>query len=362
MKYLIVTQTYPPRIGGMQSVMHAISYKLSSINETHVFPDHFFKIDTNNLNLKINIHNNFSPKLVRPLVKKKLVSNTYQDEDIIICDSWKSLNAVPKKAKKIIVFAHGQEFLSITRKKKQVQNALNRANYIICSSTYTSELIENLNITNTPRIVIPPTYSLKSISNKKEENTLKKIEKVSILTISRLEERKGIIPVLKSLSEMNNKKKLKPFFWNICGEGIQANEIKESIINFNLSEYVKLVGKVNGKDKKAFLKNADLFVMPSYRVDNSIEGFGISYVEAAAYAIPSISGIEGGVKDAVIDCKTGWCVNPLDNEVLSKTLMDAINHKSKRKKFGINAQKRFLEYFLGEKVFGKFLDTINSQF
>jgi phosphatidylinositol alpha-1,6-mannosyltransferase len=128
-------------------------------------------------------------------------------------------------------------------------------------------------------------------------------------------------------------------------------KLKESIINFNLSEYVKLVGKVNGKDKKAFLKNADLFVMPSYRVDNSIEGFGISYVEAAAYAIPSISGIEGGVKDAVIDCKTGWCVNPLDNEVLSKTLMDAINHKSKREKYGINAQKKILRIFFRRKSF-----------
>lgn len=39
MRYLIVTQTYPPRTGGMQNVMHAITTKLSSINETHVFPD-----------------------------------------------------------------------------------------------------------------------------------------------------------------------------------------------------------------------------------------------------------------------------------------------------------------------------------
>ena len=44
MRYLIVTQTYPPRTGGMQNVMHAITTKLSSINETHVFPDHYFKL------------------------------------------------------------------------------------------------------------------------------------------------------------------------------------------------------------------------------------------------------------------------------------------------------------------------------
>jgi len=38
MKYLIVTQTFPPRTGGMQNVMEAISKKLANDKETHVFP------------------------------------------------------------------------------------------------------------------------------------------------------------------------------------------------------------------------------------------------------------------------------------------------------------------------------------
>ena len=41
--------------------------------------------------------------------------------------------------------------------------------------------------------------------------------------------------------------------------------------------------------------------MPSYKVNGSIEGFGISYIEAAAFRIPSIAGLDGGVTDAVID-------------------------------------------------------------
>ena len=357
MRYLIVTQTYPPRTGGMQNVMHAITTKLSSIDETHVFPDHYFKLK--NSDSKIYIHNNFSPKLLRPFIKKKLVSNIYKDEDIIICDSWKSLNAVPYKAKKIIVFAHGQEFLSIQKKKKRIKDNLNRVNSIVCSSSYTSKLISQLNLTNVPKAVIPPTYSLNKISNYKK-NVNKKTDKVSLLTISRLEERKGIIPVLKSLSEMNNNDKLKPFFWNICGEGLQANEIKEAIKNLNLSNNAQLVGKVTGNEKQSFLEKADLFIMPSYKVNDSIEGFGISYIEAAAYGVPSIAGIDGGVRDAVIDSETGWCVNPLDKSALSKTLQNAINNKDIREQYGIDAQKKFLDYFLGEKVFRKFMDTISS--
>ena len=357
MRYLIVTQTYPPRTGGMQNVMHAITTKLSSIDETHVFPDHYFKLK--NSDSKIYIHNNFSPKLLRPFIKKKLVSNIYKDDDIVICDSWKSLNAVPHNAKKVIVFAHGQEFLSIQKKKKRIENNLNRVSSIICSSSYTSKLICKLNLTNAPRVVIPPTYSLNTISNYKK-NVNRNTNKVSLLTISRLEERKGIIPVLKSLSEMNNNNELKPFFWNICGEGLQANEIKEAIGHLNLSNNVQLVGKVTGNEKESFLEKADLFIMPSYKVNDSIEGFGISYIEAAAYGVPSIAGIDGGVRDAVIDSETGWCVNPLDKSALSKTLQNAINNKDIRGQYGIDAQKKFVDYFLGEKVFRKFVDTISS--
>ena len=133
MKYLIVTQTYPPRTGGMQNVMNAISNNLASLNETHVFPDHYFK--SKDSSSKIFIHNNFAPKLLRPLIKKKLVSFIYENEDVVICDSWKSLNAVPSKAKKIIVLAHGQEFLSIKKKRKRIENNLKSVSSIICSSS-----------------------------------------------------------------------------------------------------------------------------------------------------------------------------------------------------------------------------------
>ena len=118
-------------------------------------------------------------------------------------------------------------------------------------------------------------------------------------------------------------------------------------------------GKISGDLKVDFIKKSDLFIMPSYKVKNSIEGFGISYIEAAAYGIPSIAGIEGGVVDAVNHSRSGWCVNPLSLKELSDTLMEAINNEKKRKKYGSQAKKQFMHYFLGEKVFRKLVDTIS---
>jgi len=360
MKYLIVTQTFPPRTGGMQNVMGTISRKLANIKETHVFPDHFLTKNFNTFNSKIHIHNNFTPKILRHIVKRKLVSKVFEHGDIVICDSWKSVNAVPNVVKKIIVLAHGQEYLSIIKKEKLIKKSLDRATHIICSSNYTSNLIDKLSITKTSKSVIPPTYSLKKINKKKKLNHEQTIEILSMLSITRLEERKGLIPVLRALADLNDKKLLKPFLWKICGEGKQENEIKKSILDLNLTDMVKLIGKVTDEKKEQLLGDSDLFIMPSYKVKNSIEGFGISYIEAASYGIPSIAGVDGGIKDAVFDRKTGWCVNPLNSKELSNTLKEAINEANKRKKFGIEAQEKFLKIFLGEKVFGKFMKTIGS--
>ena len=357
MKYLIVTQTFPPRSGGMQTVMETISKKLATFEETHVFPDHFLKKDFNISNSNFHIHNNFTPKLLRYLVKKKLVEKAYEDNDIVICDSWKSINAVPDKVKKIIVFAHGQEYLA-KKKTNLIKKSLNRAGHIICSSSYTLNLIDNLNITNAKKSVIPPTYSLKETN---ENHVGKKLtKKISILSITRLEKRKGIIPVLKSLGHLHKEKLIKPFIWEICGEGNQETEIKKYIDNLGLSKHVRLLGKVSDEIKNKLLKKTDLFVMPSYKVKNSIEGFGISYLEAASYGVPSIAGVEGGVRDAVFDMKTGWCIDPLNSSLLLDTIKEAINNKDKREKFGLEAKKQFSKKFLGEKVFRKFMDTINS--
>ena len=360
MKYIIITQTFPPRTGGMQTVMTAIAKRLSALEETLVFPDHFVSKNHDISKENFSIYNNFTPKLFRSFVKKLLAYQTIENEDIIICDSWKSINAVPNIANKIIVLAHGQEYLSSNKKYDLIKKSLTRANHIICSSKYTYDLIESLKITDTNKSIIPPTYSLEKINKRLEIKTFKSSNKVHIISITRLEERKGIIPVLKSLGALKKSKSLKPFIWDIFGIGDQKDEIEEVIKALNLAQYVKLKGAITNKDKEYYLSIADLFIMPSYKVEKSIEGFGISYVEAAAYSIPSIAGQEGGVTDAVLDKKTGWCVNPMNQKQLSKVLLEAINNNKKRELLGRQAQEEFLNSFVGEKVFRKFMKTIHS--
>ena len=355
MKYMIVTQTFPPRTGGMQNVMDSISKRLSVSNETHIFPDHYLSKDYGSKNLNIHIHNNFSPKILRPFIKKILLNVFCNSNDVIICDSWKSLNAVPKNINKVFVFAHGQEFLSKDKKVERIKKSLNRVSCIICSSHYTANLIDKLKITNIKKLVIPPTYSLNKILKKKKKSS-ENPKKVSLLTICRLERRKGILPVLRCLSNLNKNKLLKPFQWNICGEGLQFEEIRENIKKLNLTDQVFLIGKINNNLKQKFLESSDVFVMPSVTYKKSVEGFGIVYVEAAQFGVPSIGGKDGGASDAINHEETGYICDGNSLDDVYQSIFNILEN-NKYKVFGKKAEEISKKFYWSE-IIKKYLEIL----
>ena len=93
--------------------------------------------------------------------------------------------------------------------------------------------------------------------------------------------------------------------------------------------------------------------MPSYQEGESLEGYGITYSEAASYSIPSISGVDGGVRDAVINNYTGWCINPNNKREIDNAIIDSFNNHIKRLIFGKNALNYFNNNDSNDRAFKK---------
>ncbi len=70
----------------------------------------------------------------------------------------------------------------------------------------------------------------------------------------------------------------------------------------------------------------------------SIEGFGIAYIEAANFKIPSIASDIGGTPEAVIHNKTGLIIKHIDE--LDEAIKNLIDNKQNRLKLGQNAKIR----------------------
>ena len=88
--------------------------------------------------------------------------------------------------------------------------------------------------------------------------------------------------------------------------------------------------------------------MPSIIYKKSVEGFGISFIEAAQLGITSIAGKDGGANDAVIQNKTGIICdgNNLD-EIYSS--IDGLFKDNKHLEYG-KAAKLNSENFYWNKI------------
>ena len=121
-----------------------------------------------------------------------------------------------------------------------------------------------------------------------------------------------------------------------------------------------LVGTVNENQKKYIFSKTDIMIMPTLDQThaNSIEGFGIAYIEAAQYGIPSIASNVGGTPEAVLHNKTGLIIDNFDE--LDDSIKKLIDNKQNRIELGQNAKKRAENELNWENQIEKYNNLINQ--
>ena len=60
--------------------------------------------------------------------------------------------------------------------------------------------------------------------------------------------------------------------------------------------------------------------MPSRALPLNVEGFGLTYLEAAACGVPSIGGKNSGAEDAIVDGETGLLVEAESPEAIAQAI------------------------------------------
>ena len=90
----------------------------------------------------------------------------------------------------------------------------------------------------------------------------------------------------------------------------------------------------------------------------SVEGFGISYLEAAFFEIPSVASNVGGAPEAVLHEKTGIILEK--HEDLFDVLKKLLSNKEKIKKLGENAKNRAIAEFTWTIISKKYISLVND--
>ena len=364
--FLIVTRNYPPDIGGMQALMGGLSESLLDHGPVKVFANEFPNSEIYDKKSSINIERVKGLKLFRKYRKANLVNdfiNTNNNIRALIVDHWKSLELIKtENLKKIKVFCllHSKEInhkIGSSLNKRTIKST-NNADFIIANSNFTKGLAIKVGINPSKiHIIFPGIQKPKNIENvlkiKAEKNFGDSFPK--IITVARLDKRKGHDKILMLVK--NLKVKFPEVKYISVGFGAEENNLIKLSTELSLDKDVTFLKNINENLKLALIAEANLFLMPSRIEKNSVEGFGISFIESASYGVASIGGKDGGASDAITHNKTGLICDGKDLNSIYDSVITFFQNNNYIE-FGKNA-KKFSEEFYWNKIVKNYLKLIN---
>lgn len=162
--------------------------------------------------------------------------------------------------------------------------------------------------------------------------------KTVLLSVSRLDERKGHSHMLKALGKIRGI--IPDFHYLIVGDGPERKRIESLIAELGLDRHVSMVGKVAATELADFYNVCDLFVLANRNIEGDLEGFGMVFLEANACGKAVLGGRTGGTSEAVIENRTGLLVDPEKIDEIASALQTLILQPELRKRLGANGLQR----------------------
>lgn len=230
---------------------------------------------------------------------------------------------------KLIYHFHGASFseqISNTSIfwRKRIIEMFQEVDLVICLSNSWRDEIKKI-APHANIVVVPNSVKLPLLSNRVNNS-----EKIAILFLGLIGERKGLFDLIKVfmrlLKDGNN------IVLNIGGNG-DITKLLSAIFDLGIKKNANYLGWVSEEERDRLFRNTDIFVLPSYG-----EGMPMSILEAMSYSVPVISTLVGGVPELIEDGETGILVKPGDLGVLYEKINDLIHNEKYRKKLGENGR------------------------
>jgi phosphatidylinositol alpha-1,6-mannosyltransferase len=239
-----------------------------------------------------------------------------------------------------VVFVHGEELNAVSKSRElafMTRRVFRGAQLVVANSHNSARLV----IQNWPaapervRVMHPgvDTNCLRpALRDRSVRERLGWGNRPVILTVGRLQKRKGHEQVLRSLSEI--RRHVPDVLYAIVGDGEERGRLQQLTSELSLQDCVKFHGEVLNDDLVAAFQQCDVFAMPNREVDGDFEGFGIVFLEAQACGKPVIAGDSGGAAEAMRALETGLIVRQNYPEDLPRALIQLLTDEPLRRRMG----------------------------
>ncbi|MEM9544255.1 MAG: hormogonium polysaccharide biosynthesis glycosyltransferase HpsP [Cyanobacteria bacterium P01_E01_bin.42] len=167
-----------------------------------------------------------------------------------------------------------------------------------------------------------------------------------ILFMSRIDPKKGFDLLFPALATLQSEGV--DFHFVLAGSNSQDPDYERSVFQMleqeGLRSRATITGFVKGEEKLALLRDADLFVLPSY-----YENFGIAVAEAMLAGLPVLISNKVYIWDAIEEADAGW-ITQCDRADLTEQLRSALQHPEAQKQKGENARKLAIEKYSWQAI------------
>jgi phosphatidylinositol alpha-1,6-mannosyltransferase len=356
MNHLLVTNDFPPKVGGIQNMLWEIWRRLPAdsfavLTSPYAGADEFdaaqpYRIER--IREKVLLPH---PVMVRRI--ERLIAETGARH--VILDPALPLGLVgPHVSVPYSVIVHGAEITVPGRlpvSRSLLARVLRGATHVFASGTYPGREAERAARRALPTVVIPPgvdTHRFTPPSTQQRAAARQRLgvrdDELLVVGVSRLVPRKGFDVAIRAVASA--RRRGHPVRLVIAGSGRDSGRLQRIIAAENAP--ATLLGRVADADLAAMYGAADVFAMLCRSRWGGLEqeGFGIVFAEAGACGVASLAGRSGGSADAVVHGETGVIVEaPGDVAAVTRALVGMLDDGVVRRAMGDNARRRVVAEF-----------------
>ncbi len=361
MKHLLVTNDFPPKIGGIQNLLFEWWRRLPP-ESFAVLTSPYSGSKTFDAAQDFEIRRTREPVLLpHPLLVRKINKMAAEvGADLVVLDPALPLGLVgPHLSLPYAVVLHGAEITVPGRlpvASRFLKRVLNGAEIIIASGSYPAAEASRVCVSADKVKIITPGVDTQRFKVLTPEQKIEARNRFGvaddaelIVGVSRLVPRKGFDVLIRAVAHLATEHpKLRLI---IGGEGRDRARL-ERIVR-ELRSPTTFLGRVTEDDLPKLYGCADVNAMLCRRrwMGLEQEGFGIVFAEAAACGVPQIAGRSGGAADAVEHTKTGLIVeNPTRVDDVVSALRGLLTDKPQRVQMGQASRLRAENLFDYDKL------------
>ncbi|MFA6594030.1 MAG: glycosyltransferase family 4 protein [Candidatus Buchananbacteria bacterium] len=356
MKKLLITNFFPPETGGVQNYYLNLLSRLKPeeicvLAQTQAGEKAFDQTQPYRI-YRADFFSGRIPPRWRPLAKD--IGDIIQTEktERLIFGHFHPYNSLADKFKlPFYVFVHGTDITQVKNSwwqkrmlKRVYSNSLCRK--FIANSDYLAEEITRITGDKTKIEVVYPGIDYEALNKPDKDFAGKKKllglddNDVIMLSMCRLEPEKNLETIIKMMPELLSVAPQLKYI--IVGGGSQEEKLKNLAQQLGLKYNVIFAGEAaNIPEAKAFyLQLAHIYITASLKP----EGFGISYLEAAATKTAVIASKFGGSREAVVGGVTGILVDPQIEREIRLAIITIATDRELWRRLAEAGQKRAQEF------------------